>query len=173
MVKTRPQESFALVCTAAAGILCASCSQHSEAAKTGASTGVLTVGVVPAEIHPLSQYLTLSSELVPFQEIDVYAKEAGYVKTLLVDYGSRVRKGQLMAQLEIPELEAQLEQDRAAISAQNEEVIRASHEINRVQAQQRVFHLQYERLAGVANSKPGLVAQQEVDDAQGKDLASA
>ena len=46
--------------------------------------------------------LTVSSELVPFQEIDVYAKESGYVKDLLVDYGSRVQKGQLMAVLEIP-----------------------------------------------------------------------
>src|ERR1039458_3695512 len=44
--------------------------------------------------------------LVPFQEIDVYAKESGYVKELLVDYGSRVQKGQLMAVLEIPEFRA-------------------------------------------------------------------
>ena len=52
--------------------------------------------------------LTVSSELVPYQEIDVYAKESGYVKELLVDYGTRVQKGQLMAVLEIPELEMQL-----------------------------------------------------------------
>jgi hypothetical protein len=41
----------------------------------------------------MAEHLTVSSELVPFQEIDVYAKEAGYVKTLNVDYGSHVHKG--------------------------------------------------------------------------------
>ena len=48
-------------------------------------------------LRPVAQRLTLSSELVPFQEIEVYAKEAGYVKELNVDYGSHVRKGQIMA----------------------------------------------------------------------------
>jgi RND family efflux transporter MFP subunit len=109
---------------------------------------------------------------VPFEEIDVYAKEAGYVKELLVDYGAHVRKGQLMAVLEIPELEAQLRQDEAAIHAQSDEVERAKHDVGRVKAQHDVVHLQYERLASVAKSRPGLVAQQEVDDAQGKDLAA-
>jgi RND family efflux transporter MFP subunit len=131
-----------------------------------------TVGVVTARTQPVGQHLTLSSELVPFQEIDVYAKEPGYVKELNVDYGTHVRKGQVMAVLEVPELEAQLQQDRAAIHAQSDEVTRAMHEVGRVKAQRDVARLQYERLAGVARTKPGLVAQQEVDDAQGKDLAS-
>jgi len=47
----------------------------------------------------------------------------------------------------------------------------AQHEFSRIDAQRRVAHLQYERLAGVAKTKPGLVAQQEVDDLEGKDLA--
>src|SRR5580658_4138534 len=61
-----------------------------------ANTGEVTVGVVPVKSMPLSRSLTLSSELVPFQEIDVYAKESGYVKQLLVDYGTRVKEGQLI-----------------------------------------------------------------------------
>jgi RND family efflux transporter MFP subunit len=117
------------------------------------------------------QQITLSSELVPFQEIDVYAKEAGYVKDLLVDYGSRVQKGQLMAVLEIPELEVQLKQDTAAIVSTGERVSRSQHEVDRLQAEHRVAHLQAERMNGVAKTRPGLVAQQEIDDAQGKDLA--
>lgn len=59
--------------------------------------------------------LTVSSELVPYQEIDVYAEESGFMRDLLVDYGTRVHKCQSMAVLEIPELEAQLRQDDAAI----------------------------------------------------------
>jgi RND family efflux transporter MFP subunit len=120
----------------------------------------------------MAQQLTLSSELVPFQEIDVFAKEAGYVKDIFVDYGTHVKKGSLMAVLEIPELEAQLLQDNAAIAAQADEVIREEHEVNRVKAQADVAHLQYDRLSSVSKQKPGLVAQQEVDDAQGKDLAA-
>jgi len=153
-----------------AGALLSSCSRRDVSAKT--NEAVVTVGTTTVKTQPMAQHLTLSSELVPFQEIDVYAKEAGYVKEIFVDYGTHVRKGQLMAVLEIPELEAQLQQDQAAIHAQADEVNRAQHDIGRVKAQHDALHLQYERLAGVAKSKPGLVAQQEVDDAQGKDLAA-
>jgi RND family efflux transporter MFP subunit len=127
---------------------------------------------VRADIRALSNHLTVSSELVPFQEIDVYAKEAGYVRTLNVDYGTHVRKGQVMAVLEIPELEAQLQEDEATIKARTDEVTRAQHQVSRDKAQHGVVHLEYKRLAGVAEKQPGLVAQQEVDDAQGKDLAA-
>ena len=117
-------------------------------------------------------HLTLSSELVPFQEIDVYAKESGYVKELNVDYGSRVQANQILATLEIPELQSQLKQDDAAIKNASDQITHAQNELSRVEAQHKVLQLQFDRLNGVAKSKPGLVAQQEVDDAQGKALAS-
>ena len=132
---------------------------------------VTTVGVASVMRKPMMRQLTVSSELVPFQEIDVYAKESGYVKDLLVDYGSRVQKGQLMAVLEIPELEMQLQQDAAAVASASQQVTHAQHELDRLEAQHRVVHLQAARLSGVAETRPGLVAQQEIDDAQGKDLA--
>ena len=132
----------------------------------------MTVGVAKVTRKSLQRQITLSSELVPFQEIDVYAKESGFVKRLLVDYGSRVQAGQLMAVLEIPELEAQLQEDQAAIKNATDEVSRADHQLKRYKAQYTVFHLEYTRLNGVFQSQPGLVAQQEVDDAQGKDLAA-
>jgi RND family efflux transporter MFP subunit len=142
-------------------------------ANPDASAGNVKVGVAPVTLKPMSRSLTLSSELVPFQEIDVYAKEAGYVKELLVDYGTRVKAGQLMAVLEIPELQIQVQQDEAAIKSATDQVTHAQHEVSRVEAQQKVFQLQFDRLDKVATSQPGLVAQQEVDDAQGKALASA
>ena len=148
----------------------------SKSQAVGASGGdepeaATTVGVTPVIRKPMMRQLTVSSELVPFQEIDVYAKESGYVKELLVDYGSRVQKGQLMAVLEIPELEIQLQQDTAAIASAAERVTHAQHESERLEAQHQVVHLQSDRLSGVAKTRPGLVAQQEIDDAQGKDLA--
>ncbi|MGH9665544.1 MAG: efflux RND transporter periplasmic adaptor subunit, partial [Bryobacteraceae bacterium] len=132
----------------------------------------MNVGVAKVSRKTLDRQLTVSAELVPFQEIDVYAKESGYVRDLLVDYGSRVKKGQVMAVLEIPELQIQLQQDDAATRNATDRVNQAEHELSRVQAQHRVTHLQFQRLASVVKTKPGLVAQQEVDDAQGKDLAS-
>jgi RND family efflux transporter MFP subunit len=132
-----------------------------------------TVGVTKVTRKSLQRQITLSSELVPFQEIDVYAKESGFVKKLNVDYGSRVQAGQLMATLEIPELEAQLQVDQASIKNATDEVSRAEHQLKRYQAQYKALHLEYTRLNGVFESQPGLVAQQEVDDAQGKDLAAA
>lgn len=145
---------------------------HSGSASTTAARDKATVGTATVEIRPMANHLTVSSELVPFQEIDVYAKEAGYVKTLNVDYGSHVHKDQVMAVLEIPELEALLQEDQATIKARQDEVARAEHQVSTAKAQHDVLHLQYTRLAGVAKTQPGLVAQQEVDDAQGKDLAS-
>jgi len=139
------------------------------AAAEGASP---SVGVAKLTRKPIARYITLSSELVPFQEIDVFAKESGFVSKLYVDYGSRVKAGQLMAVLEIPELQELLEEDRASIKSYADQVNNAGHQLGRIEAQSKVFHLEYTRLNGVASAKPGLVAQQEVDDAEGKDLAA-
>jgi RND family efflux transporter MFP subunit len=133
----------------------------------------ITVGVTKVAKKSLGRHLTLSSELVPFQEIDVYAKESGYVQKLMVDYGTHVKVGQVVAILEIPELEAQLEEDQAEIKKATNQAARAQHELTRYQAQYKSLHLQYTRLNGVFESQPGIVAQQEVDDAQGKDLAAS
>jgi RND family efflux transporter MFP subunit len=138
-----------------------------------ASGSTVIVGVTKVVKKSLGRQITLSSELVPFQEIEVYAKESGYVKKLFVDYGSRVKAGQVMAVLEIPELEAQLQEDQAEIKNATNQVSRAQNELYRYQAQYKALHLQYTRLNGVFLSQPGIVAQQEVDDAQGKDLAAS
>jgi RND family efflux transporter MFP subunit len=143
-----------------------------EARDPGMGSSV-SVGVVKIGRKSLGRTLTLSSELVPFQEIDVYAKESGYIKDLPVDYGTHVQKGQLIATLEIPELQSQLRQDDAAISNASEQITHAKNELDRVEAQHKVMQLQFDRLNGVAKSKPGLVAQQEVDDSEGRALASA
>ena len=146
--------------------------EKAHAANAGASGADVIVGVVEVGRMPIDRTLKLASELVPFQQIDVYAKESGFIKELTVDYGSRVKKGDLIATLEIPELEAQLKQDDAAIKNAADQVTHAERSLDRVEAQHTVYHLEYTRLSGVAKSKPGLVAQQEVDDRQGQDLAA-
>jgi RND family efflux transporter MFP subunit len=144
-----------------------------EAREPGAAGLEISVGVVKIGRKPLARSLTLSSELVPFQEIDVFAKESGYIKDLPVDYGTHVQKGQLIATLEIPELQSQLREDEAAISNATEQITHAKNELSRVEAQHKVMQLQFDRLNGVAKSKPGMVAQQEVDASEGTALASA
>ena len=145
---------------------------HNEKVEANAPQEV-TVGVTNVVKKTLSRQITLSSELVPFQEIDVYAKESGYVQKLNVDYGTRVKAGQVIATLEIPELQAQLQEDQAEIKNAMNQVNRAEHELKRYEAQYNALHLGYTRLNGVFETQPGIVAQQEVDDAQGKDLAAA
>ncbi len=163
-----------VVSLAAVGILAtAGLSSCSGDKGVQANAPAITVGVTKVVKKSLGRHLTLSSELVPFQEIDVYAKESGYVKKLLVDYGSRVKAGQVMAILEIPELEAQLQEDQAEIRNATNQITRAQHDLTRYQAQYKALHLEYTRLNQVFESQPGIVAQQEVDDAQGKDLAAS
>jgi multidrug efflux pump subunit AcrA (membrane-fusion protein) len=87
-----------------------------RAGNDGAASSIPTVGVTSVVRKPVARQLTVSAELVPYQETDVWAKESGYVTDLRVDYGSRVKKGDVMAVLEIPELEAQLKQDEASIA---------------------------------------------------------
>jgi RND family efflux transporter MFP subunit len=151
-----------------------SCGGGKEVRATGSETpgNSVSVAVATAARKTLEQHLTVSSELVPYQEIDVFAKESGYVKKLNVDYGSHVKAGDILAVLEIPELEAQLQQDDAAIKAADEQVQRlgklaASMEARRVPLQEL-----YERIATVAKEHPGLVIPQEVDDAQGRALTA-
>lgn len=173
-VISKVQNGFLLGCIVLFGGVLASCGRGEKASANtaGAAFEGVSVGVTKVTRKALDRKLTVSSELVPFQEIDVYAKESGFVKTLNVDYGTRVKAGQVMAVLEIPELQLQLAEDDAAIKNARDQMTLAEHELGRVQANRDVLHLQYDRLNNVAKSKPGLVAQQEVDDAQGKDLAA-
>lgn len=170
---TRGRAIAAVVALAAAAVALVSCGKDDMAKASGKEQAALpTVAFTTVMRRPMARYLTMSSELVPFQETDVFAKEAGYVSKLYVDYGTHVKQGQLMAVLEIPELQALLQEDQASITSMEDQVTDAEQELNRIEAQHKVAHLQFDRLNSVAQSKPGLVAQQEVDDAQGKDLAA-
>jgi RND family efflux transporter MFP subunit len=114
--------------------------------------------------------LEIASEFQPFQEVDVYAKVSGYIQKLYVDYGTHVKQGQLLAVLEIPELQQQLQQDEASVRRSDQELARAREDLNRSQSAYTVAHLTYSRLADVQKSRPELISQEEIDVARGKDL---
>jgi RND family efflux transporter MFP subunit len=94
------------------------------------------------------------------------------VKHIDVDVGDRVRKGQTLAVLEVPELQDELNQAEASGRQSEQEVQQAIHELKRAESNYTVAHLTSTRLESVMKTQPGLIAQQEVDDAQGKDQAA-
>jgi len=129
--------------------------------------------VVRVQRKSLSSTLEIASEFLPYQEIDVYAKVSGYIQKLYVDWGTHVKEGQILAVLEIPELQQQLLQDEASARRADQEVSRAREEQSRAESAYTVAHVTYTRLADVQKSRPELVAQQEIDVAQGKDLEAS
>lgn len=152
---------FALIAVAVA----CGCTSSSKAHAGGLAT-VPHAAVVRVVRRNLSSELQIASEFLPYQEIDVYAKVSGYVKKLYIDWGTHVHEGQLMAVLEIPELKEQIDRDQAAVD-------RAKEDLNRSESAYAVAHVTYTRLANVQKTQPDLVAQQDIDVAQGKDLEAS
>jgi RND family efflux transporter MFP subunit len=128
------------------------------------------VPVIKAVRTDISSTLQVASEFQPYQEIEVYAKVSGYVQKLTINWGTHVKHGQLMAVLEIPELEEQVHYDEAAMRSVESQLTRAQEELRRTQSNYTVAHVTYTRLSGVWNRQPGLISQEELDVAQGKDL---
>jgi RND family efflux transporter MFP subunit len=128
--------------------------------------------VVTAQRGDISHVLTLAGQFQPYQVVDVHPKVSGYMKKINVDIGDIVREGQTLAVLEVPELKAQLQQTVFQVDQSKEEITQAQHEINRAAATHASLHAAFERLQEAAKGHPGLIAQQELDDAQAKDLSS-
>ncbi len=103
--------------------------------------------------------VTIPGEFRPYVEVDIHAKVAGYVSEMKVDFGDRVKAGQLLATLEVPELADELHN---AIAQQQ-----------RAEADYTNAHLIYDRLSTVNKEHPNLVALQELDTAAAKDSTAA
>jgi RND family efflux transporter MFP subunit len=117
------------------------------------------VAVATVMREDLFKELTLQAEFRPYQEIDLHAKVSGYLLQIGVDIGDTVKAGDLIGVLEVPELGEDLAH---AVAAQQ-----------RAEADAREAHLNYQRLLSVSQSRPQLVAQQDLDTAEGKDQAAA
>src|SRR5579864_8527969 len=127
------------------------------------------VAVVLVERKPISSSLTLSGEFRPFQEVEVHAKVAGYIRKIYVDVGDRVKAGQTLAVLEVPELSAQLQGADAAVRRAKDSIRRAQGDLDRARSLHTATHLDYTRLKDASAARPGLIAEQELDDAMAKD----
>ena len=141
-----------------------------EGRRRAAHDAPAAVSVVKASRADLAGDLALTAEFEPFQQVDVMAKVAGYIRSIRVDAGDRVHEGQLLATLEIPEMEDDLTKAAAVIDESNAEIATASNELRRAEEAYALAHLSYTRIADVIKREPGLVPQQEVDEAHSRDL---
>ena len=108
-----------------------------------------TVMVVRPQRGDIVREITLPGDLVGLYQSTLYAKVTGYLKSISVDKGDWVKEGQVLAVIEVPELQERLARAHADLEVQ---------------------HLTYQRLEQVWKSDPRLVARQDVDIAQGKYL---
>lgn len=137
-----------------------------------AAVDLPTAAVVKAARANLSSDLLLTAEFEPYQEVDVMAKVSGYIREIKVDIGDRVREGQLLATLEIPEMQDDTTRAAAAIEEANANLTAARDELQRAESARDIAHLSYARILDVSKREPGLVPQQEVDEARSRDLVA-
>jgi len=128
--------------------------------------------VAPVKRQTIANTLSIAGQFSPYQNVELHAKVAGYIKNIYVDIGDRVHTGQVLAVLEIPELVAQVDEAKAETHHAEEEIQRAQSEVLRAQADNVALHSNAERLVNTDKVQPGLIAQQELDDATAKDRAS-
>jgi len=171
---TRKSLWMAIAILAVAGLLAWRSARRasSEADDSQPSEAATQVAVGPVERRQLGNTLTIAGEFRPFQDVEVHAKVAGYIQKINVDVGDHVKEGQVLAVLEVPELAAELSGADAAVRRSEEEIHRAQSDVERAQSSHAATHSGYTRLKQASDSRSGLVAQQEVDDAQAKDLES-
>lgn len=145
-------------------------SRHSHAAETTSSIPV--AATVPVERAAVANTLSIAGEFLPWQEVELHGKVAGYIRKINVDIGDHVRAGQTLAVLEVPELNAQVAGAAAGVRHSSDEISRAQNEVTRAEAAHASLHAAYERLHQAALARPGLIAEQELDDAYAKDRTS-
>ena len=129
--------------------------------------------VVEVTQGTLASSLTVAGQFQPYQQVDLHAKVSGYVRWIKVDIGDLVQKGEVLATLEVPELQDQIQGAQADVRHTQSEITRAQSEVVSAESTYSALHSEYTRLAEASKEKPGLIAEQELDDASAKDQQAA
>src|SRR5277367_4654783 len=145
----------------------------SEKAGASAEASLRPVAVALVTRRPVVNSLTLSGAFRPYQQVDVHAKVAGFIRKIYVDVGDHVQAGQVLAILEVPELSAQVAGAKADIQRYQDAIRRSESEIQRAESAYTAYHAAYSRLKQASESRPGLIAEQELDDSMAKDRETA
>ncbi|MFP5211636.1 MAG: efflux RND transporter periplasmic adaptor subunit [Acidobacteriota bacterium] len=167
----------ALTTVAAVVALCAPLTMTACHSGNGSSSAARAATIPSAQVAvahrgDITQVLTLAGQFQPYQVVDVHPKVSGYMVRINVDIGDIVHAGQVLAVLEVPELNAQLQQTIFQVQQSQQEIARAQNEISRTEALDVALHKEAVRLQKAAATRPGLIAQQEIDDAVAKDLSA-
>jgi multidrug efflux pump subunit AcrA (membrane-fusion protein) len=149
------------VALAAASAFCTTSPRNAESEDERART----VAVQAVTRQDLSRSVAISAEFRPYREVNLHAKVAGYLKAIHVEVGDRVKKGQLLIELEAPEMIQELALAEASLQRARIDLNRYRSEVRRSQALDSSRRLAFERLSTVIKARPNLVAQQEIDDA--------
>ncbi len=139
--------------------------QHARAAlrKETDSMAVPTVSVIQPKSGAPMQEIILPGTIQAYQDAPIYARTNGYLKSWSHDIGSHVRKGELLAVIESPEIDRQVDQARAAVAT-----AKANLGLARVTARR------YEGLRGTeAVSKQSIDTATQTESAQTASLAVA
>jgi len=123
------------------------------------------VELVPVVSRNLSQTIALPGEFAAFQSAELHAKIRGYVENVLVDRGSVVKRGQLLAVLTAPELEARLAEAESKVQAGEAEQAQAEAQLNAARST-------YDRLKKAAET-PGAISGNELIQAEEQVKAAA
>ena len=129
-----------------------------KATEKAAPAGPPTVEVVKVVEQPLNVTLSLPGELTPYQTVALYSRVTGFVRSITVDRGSRVRAGQQLATLEAPELVAQRSEAQSKLQS-------AEAQLAAVRSKADANASTYEKLKA-ASATPGVVAGNDVVLAQ-------
>jgi RND family efflux transporter MFP subunit len=148
------------------------CNSRPKGSETSAAE-IPAAAVVAVSRGNIAHVLNLAGQFQPYQVVDVHAKVSGYIKNIYVDIGDKVHEGETLAILEVPELNAQLKGTQSEFARSKDEITRAQHEVTRAESEHSAVHADYLRLVQAAAAQPGLIAQQELDNAQSKDLSTA
>lgn len=144
-----------------------------QAASARPAASQTTVAVVSPKLESVSQEVLLTGEFRPYQAVDLHAKVAGYLRQIHVDVGSIVKAGDPIAVLEVPEMDAELAHAAAERGRTEAELTRARAEIERAEANLKLHTVSHNRLSAAAKAEPGLIAQQEIDEALARRAAAA
>jgi HlyD family secretion protein len=138
-------------------------------AATRGGTKIDPSKLAKVEKGDLAKSVVATGKVTPIIKVEVKSKASGIVKKLLVDYGDQVKKGQLLAQLDKVEIEAQVEQSKAALEAAQANLKSTQADLERAKVDAEgpdvpLLKRAYDRATGMA--KDGVVSASALDDAQ-------
>ena len=123
----------AIVLVAVCLAVSAGCGHSGDSSSSVSADAPPTAAVVEAKRTQLSNTLSIAGEFLPYQEVELHAKVTGYIRNINVDIGDRVHQGQVLANLEVPELVAQEQAASAGVRHSQEEISRAENDVARAE----------------------------------------